>query len=87
MRELLQRQRELCVEVRHLARVGEEREPERRIRGLREHAMRRGAGRHSIAGGERLLPGAEVLVRAGEDDLDLAEEGRDDIGEAHGRAA
>ena len=46
VRELLQRQRKLCVEVRHLARVGEEREPERRIGGLGEHAMRRGAGPH-----------------------------------------
>jgi hypothetical protein len=33
------------------------------------------------------LPCAEVVVRAREHDLDLAKEGRDDVGEAHGRPA
>jgi hypothetical protein len=73
--------------VRRLAGVREEREPEGRIGSLRQHAMGRRASRHSISGSEGLLPRAEILVRACEHDLDLAQEGRDDVGEAHGSPA
>ncbi len=86
-RELLEGQGQLGVEVRHLAGVGEEREPERRVRRLREDPVRGRARRHPVAGGEGLLPDAQILVRAREHDLDLAKEGRDDVGEAHGSPA
>ncbi len=68
-----------------LARVGEEREAERRIRRLREDPMGRRASAHGVAGGEALFTLTQVVVGPREDDLDLAEETPDDLSEAHGR--
>jgi hypothetical protein len=67
-----------------LARVGEEREPDRRIGRLREHPVGGRAGQHRVAGGERVFPVTQVFVRPGEHDLHLAEEAADDVAEAHG---
>ena len=85
--QLLEGQRELCVEVRRFARVGEKGEPERRVGRLREHAMGGRACCHPVARGEGFLSCAQVFVRARKDNLDLAQEGRDDVSEAHGSPA
>ncbi len=86
-RELFERQRELGVEVCRLAGVGEERQPERRVRRLRQHALRGRACSHPVTRGEGLLPRPQIFVGPRKHDLDLAEEAADDVGEAHGSPA
>jgi hypothetical protein len=86
-RELLERDCQLSIEASHLACVGKEREPQRRIWRLREDSPRCRARSHRIARCQRLLSLAQVTVGAGEHNLDLAEETANDIREAHSRQA
>ncbi len=84
LRELLERHRQLRLEPARLARVGQQREAQGRSGRARQHPVRRRPRPQRVPCGERVLSVAQIVVRAGEDDLDLADPAPDDVAQAHG---
>jgi hypothetical protein len=72
--------------MRRLTCIGEEGEPERRVRDTLQDRAGGLTGAHRVPASERLLTFAEVTLDAGEDDLDTSEEPGDGLGEAHSDA-